>query len=282
MESMNGKIAIITGANSGMGLATAIALAKQGVKVIMACRSFERGNAALAAAKSASGSNSLELMLCNLASFSSIRDFAASFRERYDQLDLLINNAGVVALKRETTEDGFELMLGVNHLGHFLLTMELLQQLEKSPQGRIINLSSAAYKAGRFHFADPNLTSSFNVVKGYAQSKLCNIMFTTELARRLVNTNIAVNAVHPGAVSTNLGVNRETGFGKSIYKVLRPFFQTPEEGARTAIYLATSSDAGHVTGQYFVNCKPVSLSKRAVRTDEALRLWEWSVSNCTT
>jgi len=273
---MTGKIAIVTGANSGMGLATTIELAKMGAHVIMACRSQSRGAVALQEAQQKSNDSRIELMTLDLGDFNSIRAFASDFKAKHDRLDVLVNNAGVVALKRELTKDGYEAMLGVNHLGHFLLTNELLEHLQHARQGRVVNVSSGAHKVGKIHFDDLNLAKGFNVAKGYAQSKLANILFTKELARRLQPTRVTVNALHPGAVSTSIGVNRDTGFGKAVHKLLRPFFLTPLEGARTAIYLASSPEVEHVTGEYYIKCKPAKITERAKDPKLAARLWEWS------
>lgn len=276
MNDMTGNIVIVTGANSGMGLATTIELAKMGAHVVMACRSQSRGETALQQAQQESGSTALELMTLDLGSFDSIRAFASDFRAQYDRLDVLVNNAGVVTIKRELTKDGYEAMIGVNHLGHFLLTNELLEPLQRARQGRVVNVSSGAHKVGSIHWDDPNLGKGFNVAKGYAQSKLANILFTKELARRLQPTRVTVNALHPGAVSTSLGVNRDTGFGKAVYKLLRPFFLSPLEGARTAIYMASSPEVEHVTGEYYVKCKPDKTTEKARDPKLAARLWEWS------
>lgn len=276
MNDMTGKIVMITGANSGMGLATTVELAKSGAHVIMACRSQSRGEAALRQAQQESGSSNIELMTLDLGSFDSIRAFASEFKAKYDRLDVLVNNAGVVTIKRELTQDGYEAMMGVNHLGHFLLTNELLESLQHARQGRIVNVSSGAHKVGSIHFDDPNLSKGFNVAKGYAQSKLANILFTKELARRLQPTRVTVNTLHPGAVSTSIGVNRDTGFGNAVHKLLRPFFLTPLEGARTAIYLASSPKVEHVTGEYYVKCKPAKITEKARDPKLAARLWEWS------
>ncbi|MFC7678453.1 SDR family oxidoreductase [Paenibacillus sp. GCM10028914] len=273
---MSGKIVIVTGANSGMGLASTIELARLGAHVIMLCRNQARGETALEQARKESGSTDIELMNCDLGSLASIRSFAVAFKEKYGSLDVLLNNAGVVTVKRETTADGFEAMMGVNHLGHFLLTHELLELLFHARQGRIVNLSSGAHKVGRIYFEDPQLTRRFNVAKGYAQSKLANILFTKELATRLNNSPVTVNAVHPGAVRTSLGVDRKSGFGKNVYRLLSPFFQTPLEGARTAIYLASSPEVETVTGEYYIKCKPAKTSARAADPQLAKRLWLWS------
>lgn len=273
---MKDKTVIVTGANAGMGLATVTLLAREGAHVVMACRSRERGEAALAQARRDSGSDAIELMLCDLGSLESIRTFAEAYRSRYASLDVLVNNAGVVAIKRQTTRDGFESMIGVNHLGHFLLTRLLLEPLLAAPQGRIVNVSSGAHKWGRIYWGDPHLTRGFNVVKGYAQSKLANILFTRELAERLADTRVTVNSLHPGAVSTQIGIDRKTGFGRQVHALLRPFFLTAEEGAGTAVYLASSPDVANASGGYYIQSKPAPISKRAADKPAAQRLWTWS------
>lgn len=164
---MEDKLAIVTGANSGMGLATVIALAKKGINVIMLCRNEERGVKALQIAKDESQSDGIELMIGDLGSIDSIHRFAEAFKTKHNKLDILINNAGVVSLKRQETKDGFESMLGVNHLGHFLLTNLLLDELKASPQGRIVVVSSGAHKWGKIDFEDPYFKSGYNVAKGY-------------------------------------------------------------------------------------------------------------------
>ncbi|WP_438494885.1 SDR family oxidoreductase [Paenibacillus sp. IHBB 3054] len=274
---MNGKTVLITGGNSGMGLATTIEMARQGATMVMACRSRKRGEEALAEAKRESGSDHITLMLCDLASFQSIREFAAEFKASHPILDVLINNAGVVAVRRELTADGFEQDFGVNHLGHFLLTRLLLDQLKAAEQGRIVVVASGAYKIGKLYLNDPTLSRGFNPAKAYARSKLANILFTRELAKRLQGTEVTVNAVHPGAVGTNIGVNRETGFGRSVLKLLSYFFLTPEQGADTAIYLATAPELLGVTGQYYYRRKIKELSPRALNQEDAEHLWQWSL-----
>ncbi|QKY68678.1 SDR family oxidoreductase [Lentibacillus sp. CBA3610] len=273
---MKHRVAIVTGANSGMGLATSMELVHRGFHVIMACRNSERGEKALQQVKQQSQTNDIEVMKCDLGSLGSIRTFADQFKQRYQTLDVLINNAGVVSLKRETTSDGFESMIGVNHLGHFLLTNLLLKQLKNAEQGRIVTVFSGAHKAGKIHFNDPHLTKKFNVVKGYSQSKLANILFTRELAAHLTNTTVTANCLHPGAVSTNLGVNRKTGFGKAIYAALRPFFLTSAEGADTTIYLTTSPDVAKISSEYFYKRKIISTSAKAKDKALAEKLWKWS------
>jgi NAD(P)-dependent dehydrogenase (short-subunit alcohol dehydrogenase family) len=273
---MKGKTVIVTGANSGVGLATTVELARRGATVVMACRSAERGEEALKEARRQSGSDKVELLLCDLGSLDSIRAFVQAFQARHRVLDVLINNGGVFALKRETTREGFESQLGVNHLGHFLLTNLLREELRRAPQGRIITVSSGAHKVGSIHWEDPHLTRKYSAWKGYAQSKLANILFTQGLAERLRGTPVTANCLHPGAVATQLGKDRKTGFGEAILRLLKPFFLTPERGAETSVYLATSEEVTHVSGEYFYKKKIEPLSKKARNPELAERLWAWS------
>lgn len=273
MSTLIGKTAIVTGANSGMGMATAAALADMGAVVVMLCRNEQRGREALNKL-SEKPDRKLELMLCDLGEFVSVRKFADDFRAKYEQLDILVNNAGFISLDRQTTKDGFERQFGVNHLGHFLLTMTLVDLIPCG--GRIVNVASGAHKTGKIHFDDINLTQGFNVIKAYSQSKLANVLFTRELAVRLKDRGITVNCCHPGAVATNIGISRDTGFGKTVTGMLKPFFQTPEQGARTAIYLASSEDASEVTGEYFYKCRIAKSSKRSKDMELAKRLFEFS------
>ena len=270
---LTGKTAIVTGANSGMGMATAASLADMGAAVVMLCRNEKRGREAFEKLSEKSD-RKLELMLCDLGDLASVRAFAKGFRKKYPALDVLVNNAGFISLDRQLTEDGFERQFGVNHLGHFLLTTELMDIIPSG--GRIVNVSSGAHKTGKIYFDDINLTKGFNVIKAYSQSKLANVLFTRELASRLESRGITVNCCHPGAVATNIGISRDTGFGKTVTGMLKPFFQTPEQGARTAIYLASSKDVEGVTGEYFYKCKIAKSSKRSKDMELAKRFFEFS------
>lgn len=275
--SMQGKTVLITGANSGMGLATTVEMARRGAAVIMACRSRQRGEEALAEAVRQSGSDKIRLLLCDLASFASIRAFAEVINAEYPVLDVLINNAGVMVFRRELTADGYELDLGVNHLGHFLLTMLLLDRLKAAAQGRIVVVASGAYKIGKLYLDDPTLSRGFTAAKAYGRSKLANILFTRELAERLKGTGVTVNCLHPGAVGTSIGVSRETGFGQRLMKLVGVLFQTSEQGADTAIYLAAAPELSEVSGQYYYRRKIKELSPRAKDPEAAARLWQWSL-----
>lgn len=275
---MNGKTALVTGANAGMGLATSIELVERGYRVLMLCRNQERGEKALREVEAAGGTGSAELVLGDLADLSSIRNFADDIHGRISGLDVLINNAGVVSPKRLETKDGFELSLGVNHLGHFLATNLLLDLVRAAQRGRIVVVASGAYKAGRIRFEDPHLRQNYNVIKSYGQSKLANILFARELALRTYDSGIAVNALHPGAVLTQLGVDRGTGFGQGVYRALGklPSFQTPAEGASTAVYLADSPEVEGISREYFYRSQPKRLDRKAENDEVAAKLWEWS------
>lgn len=271
-------IALITGGNAGMGKATATELARLGKFVVILCRDKEKGERALEEIKEESGSNEVDMMLCDLGSQLSIRRFVSEFKKKYKTLNILINNAGVIVPSRQETSDGYELQFGVNHLGHFLLTNLLLDTIIKSAPARIINVSSGAHKAGKIHFEDIHLKKNYNLIKAYAQSKLANVLFTYELAERLKNTGVTVNTLHPGAVATQMGISRETGFGTLITSILKPIFRSPLEGAATAIYLAVSEEVQHTTGKYFCNKKPIKSSKRSYDKALAKKLWDYSTS----
>lgn len=268
------KVVVITGANSGIGKATA--LAKAGATVVMLSRNLARGEEALREVREKSSSDSVHLMLCDLASVKSVEEFCSKFRQHFQRLDVLINNAGVILPGRHLTQEGFELQFGVNHLGHFLLTNRLLDMIIASAPARIINVSSGAHKAGRIYFDDVNLTKNFSMFRAYGQSKLANILFTIELAERLQGTGVSVNSLHPGFVGTGIGVNRETGFGRLISKMLTFISLPPEQGAETSVYLAATPEVEGVTGQYFYKKKPTATSGQAQDRGAAKRLWTLS------
>ncbi len=267
-------VAIVTGANSGMGKATVAELADRGYEVIMLCRDSKRGNEACEEIKSENAKRNIRLCLCDLGNYSSIHSFAELFKAEYHSLSLLINNAGFISLERCETDEGVERQFGINHLGHFLLTQLLLPCMGEG--SRIVVVASGAHKAGKIHFDDINLKKGYNVVKAYGQSKLANVLFTRELAARLRDKKITVNCCHPGAVATNMGVNRDTGFGKTITGLLKPFFQTPKDGARTALFLATDPSVAGISGEYFYKCRIAKSSKRSNDMELAKKLYELS------
>jgi retinol dehydrogenase-13 len=205
-----------------------------------------------------------------------VRSAAASVLALGQPLDLLVNNAGVITMDRRETVDGFELQFGVNHLAHFLLTGLLLGAIVAAPAGRIVVVASGAHKAGRIRLDDPNLKRGYSAFRAYSQSKLANVLFASELARRLEGTRATANSCHPGAVATSMGVDRQTGFGGGITKMLRPFFLTSEEGARTALWLATSPEAAGLRGSYCYRCAPALPSRLARDPALAASLWRLS------
>lgn len=268
---------LITGANSGMGKVLALELAKQNYHVIMLCRDEKRGREAQREVIEKSGDKDVDLMICDLGSMASIREFAHVFIQKYDQLHVLINNAGVVLPGRHQTKDGFELQFGVNHLGHFLLTGLLLPLLKKGEPSRIISVSSGAHKMGKIDFEDLQMTESYKSINAYAQSKLAVVLFTKSLSEKLRGHQITVNCLHPGITGTQMGVDRKTGDGKRLASIVKFIALTPEKGARTTLYLATSPEVAHISGEYFYKKKIAKPSKLVKDTALAKKLWDVSV-----
>ena len=277
---MQGKTVVITGGNGGIGKETAIALAREGARVFIAVRDPVRGAAAVDDIIARSGSTSVEQLPLDLASLASIREFAAILATKTDQLSVLINNAGVILRRRQTTSDGFEMTFGVNHLGHFLLTELLYDLLERGAPSRIVIVASEAYKFARrgLDFDDLNLEHShYGAFKAYGRSKLANILFTRELARRLDGSGVTANAVHPGVVATRLASDGDTGrLGDLAMTLARPFFKSPEQGARTSIYVASAPELESITGAYFAESLPAPTKRQAIDMIAARRLWDAS------
>ncbi|MEM9831072.1 MAG: SDR family oxidoreductase [Bacteroidota bacterium] len=273
---MNDKICVITGANSGIGKVTAEKLAKQGTRVVMLCRNEEKAERAKEDILRVCGHNRVDIVLADLASAGQIRAAAEHINEDYPKIDLLINNAGLMTdNKRNTTEDGFEMTFGVNHLAPFLLTQLLLDKVIASERGNIINVSSEAHRFASFDLTDLQYERrKYNGLKAYCSSKLANILFTRELSRRLP-THVVTNALHPGAVASNFGSGVSSFFG-IIFKLAKPFMISAEEGAETSIYLATSDEGWTVSGKYFKEKKAVKPNKDASNDYNAHRLWEIS------
>ncbi|SFJ31882.1 NAD(P)-dependent dehydrogenase, short-chain alcohol dehydrogenase family [Paenibacillus sp. UNC496MF] len=266
---------LLTGANSGIGKATAAALARQGASVILACRDIAKGEAARREIVSDTGNDRIDVLLVDLASFASIRAFAAEVTRRYDKLDVLINNAGIMMDKRTSTSDGLETIMGVNHFGTFLLTGLLRDLLKASGRSRIITVSSMAHKMYKLNMDDLNNKQSYLASRAYGQSKLANILFTYELARRLNASETTANCLHPGIVRTSFA-KRLTGLERLSFAALRPFMIPAEQGAATSVFLASSPNVEGVTGRYFVRCKEAPSSKRSHDRALAHRLWEES------
>lgn len=271
-REMIGKLCIVTGANAGIGKETALGLAKLGATVVMLCRDRDRGEAAQREIKHKSGNDKVELMICDLGSQDSIRQFAAEFKQQHDRLDVLVNNAGVLMRERSLTEDGTESTFAINHLGYFLLTNLLLDLLKKSAPARIVNVASAAHKYGKLDVGAWVTGRDFSAFSAYANSKLANVLFTYELARRLEGTGVTANCLHPGAVGTNLF----RGLPKLLQALIAFVTIGPARGARTSIYLAASSEVEAVSGKYFAKRRAERSSDASYDRNAARQLWEVS------
>jgi NAD(P)-dependent dehydrogenase (short-subunit alcohol dehydrogenase family) len=280
MSEMQGKICIITGSNSGIGKETAVSLAKMGATVVMVVRNKERGEKVQKEIMNQSGSNSVDLMICDLSSMESIRHFAEEFRKKYQRLDVLINNAGAVYNKREITPEGFERTSAVNYLGPFLLTHELLDMLKSSAPSRIINVSSGLAKDGKVDLDD---LQGENVIGKkaysharspfYASTKLMLILYTYELARRLKSSGVTANVLFPGFTATNLGKNSGSLRSSIMFKMVRPMQQSAKKGAETSIYLASSDEVKVITGKCFEKKKETKTCPASYDEDLQRRLW---------
>ena len=269
---MTGKVCLVTGANAGIGKETAIGLAKMHATVVMVCRDGERGFTAQQEIKHRGGNDKVELMICDLVSQKSIRDLVSGFKQRHDRLDVLINNAGVLLRERSLTEDGIETTFAINHLGYFLLTNLLLDLLKTSAPSRIVNVASTAHKYGKLDIAAWVTGADYSAFSAYANSKLANVLFTYELARRLKGTRVTANCLHPGAVGTNLF----RGLPKFLQAAIALATIGPERGARTSIYLASSLEVEGVSGKYFARRKQEVSSPASHNEEAARRLWEVS------
>ncbi|XP_004082470.2 retinol dehydrogenase 14 [Oryzias latipes] len=277
---MSGKTVIVTGANSGIGKATAAGIVRLRGRVIMACRDLTRAEEAARDIRLQTGADGSLVVVryLDLASLTSVRAFCQGIIEDEPRLDVLINNAGVYQCPLTRTEDGFEMQFGVNHLGHFLLTHLLLDLLKRSAPSRVVVVSSKLYKHGDINFEDLNSEQSYDKAFAYGRSKLANLLFTCELARRLEGSGVTVNALTPGIVRTNLGRHVQVSVvAKPLFNLLSwGLFKTPEEGARTSVYLASSPDVEGVRGKCFADCRPQVLLDKATDQRVASKLWDIS------
>jgi len=272
---VTGKTCIVTGATSGIGRATAVALAARGSRLGIVARDPGRARETVAAIRAAGGDEPL-VFLGDLASQREIRRVASEILDRCPRIDVLVNNAGIVNLHRTTTVDGHESVFAVNHLAYWSLTLLLLDRLRESAPSRIVNVSSDAHKlVDGIAFDDPGFARGWSTMKVYGHSKLANILFTRELARRLEGTDVTATCLHPGAVATGLGKNNGR-VARFLIAMLRPFFRTPESGAETSIHLASSPAVEGRSGGYFASCRERSPSAAARDDVAARRLWELS------
>jgi retinol dehydrogenase-12 len=274
---MQGKVVVITGSNSGIGEATAEALATMGATTVMACRNLQKAEAAATAVRAASGSDDVHVVSLDLADLSSVETCASEVLSRWDHLDVLVNNAGGIWSDRQVTAQGFEQTLGVNHIGPFFLTALLLDRLKGADAGRIVNLSSVGHH-GAFtgmNWNDLQGEKRYSTFGAYSQSKLANLLFTCGLAKRLADTRVTANAVHPGPVRSGFGMDGDmTGIVGLGNRLIRPFEISATAGAATSVYLASSPEVQGKSGGYYVRSRPGHPSKQGRSDAAADRLWE--------
>lgn len=278
-ESLNDKTVLVTGANSGIGYETALGLAAIGARVGMVCRNRAKGEAAQEAIRSLAGNTAVDLFVADLGSQAEIARLVDEVGAAYDQLDVLVNNAGVILLSRETSADGYELTLATNHLAPYQLTVGLIDRLKAVDQPRVVTVSSMAHQRAQIHFADLQLERKYGAIRAYGQSKLANILFASELAERTRASGIISTSMHPGGVATNFG-RYNSGIRGAIWRGLttagKRVMRSPQKGAETVVWLASSPDAVADNGAYFFDRKVKQPSKRARDAEIARRLWEVS------
>ena len=276
--TMQGKTVLITGATNGIGLEAAVELARLGARVVMVGRDPARTEAAVAEVQRRSGSRDVSHLLCDFSSQASIRSLAADVLASVDRLDVLVNNAGGVNKARRLSVDGIEMTFAVNHLGYFLLTNLLRDLLVRSAPARVVTVASQSHRQGTLDFADLGFEHGYAIMKAYARSKLANVLFAAELARRLAGTGVTSNSLHPGVVATNIWSGAPAWTKPLIAILYRPFMITPAKGGATIVQLAASPELEGVTGKYFE--KQVAVTPAPLAQDAALakRLWEVSAA----
>lgn len=275
-HTMEGKVCMVTGATAGIGKVTARVLAEQGAHVIVVGRNEQKAAQTVQQINQKTGRDSAEFMLADFASLAATQALAAWFRGTHRRLDVLVNNAGAMFMSRQESQDGIEMTFAVNHLGYFLLTNLLLDLLKASAPARIVNVSSKAHEGAQLDFDDLECRKNYAGMKAYGRSKLANLLFTYELARRLEGSGVTANALHPGFVATNIGANNIPLFRRPVKWLINRVAKNVEEGAQTSIYLASSPEVEGVTGKYFVDCKPVPSSAASYDEAAARRLWQIS------
>lgn len=273
---LEGKVVLITGCNVGIGKETVLDLSKRGARIIMAYRNIESAEKAKLSIISKSNNSNIIVKKLDLSSLQSVKDFANDINQTEEKIDILINNAGVMAIPLSLTENGFEKQFAVNHLGHFLLTKLLLKLLKNAESARVVVVASKIAKLGAIDFEDLHYKHrSYTPYSAYAQSKLANILFVSELSRRLEGTNVTVYSVHPGVVKSDLYRN-QWRITKALMWPGRIFMKTPEQGAATTLYCATEKNIEQYSGRYFAGSKLASLPRKCLDQDVARRLWEVS------
>jgi len=271
---MEGRTVLVTGGTSGIGRATAVGLASMGARVAITGRDRTRADD-VAREIHAAGGGRVEVFVADLSAQEQVRRLAAEALDRLDKIDVLVNNVGGYWHTRHITADALEHTFALNHLTPFLLTNLLLDRLTQG-QGRVVNVASNAHVQGRIDFDDLQGQRSYSGAQAYSQSKLANVLFTYELARRLRTTSVTVNAVHPGLVNTDFGAEDPGGTQRRLVPLLRPFMKSPERGAATSIHVASAPGLDQVTGRYFAGTRTKRSSKRSYDENTAARLWRVS------
>ncbi|MCW4050328.1 MAG: SDR family oxidoreductase [Candidatus Bathyarchaeota archaeon] len=254
---MKNKICIVTGSNSGIGKETALALADMDATVVMVVRNKQKGELAQREIEAATGNDKIDLMLCDVSSMKNVREFTANYREKYDKLHVLVNNAGAVFSKRQESEEGYEMSIATNYLGMFMLTHKLIPLLKASAPSRIINLSSGMSKTGNIDFEDLQTTRNYSSMKVYANTKLMVTTYTYALAEKLKGTGVTANVAEPGFVATNLGANTGSLRDKIAFMIVRPMQVSAKKGAETSVWVATAPELEEVSGKTFAKKKEV-------------------------
>jgi NAD(P)-dependent dehydrogenase (short-subunit alcohol dehydrogenase family) len=272
-KPMAGKIVLVTGGTGGIGKATTAGLARLGARVGIVGRDERRAETAAADIRRGTDAAMVDVFAADMSSQAQVRQLAAEVLDRYPRLDVLVNNVGGFWATRHPTADGLEHTFAVNHLAPFLLTNLLLERLTASAPARVVTVSSGAMAMGRIDFDDLQGERNYNGQRAYNQSKLANVLFTYELARRLAGTGVIATVLHPGVVRTGFGAEDPGLIRRVAFPIARLFMKTPEHGAATSIYLASSPEVEGVTGQYFANSKPKRSAERSYDTDVAARLW---------
>lgn len=275
MWDVAGKTVVVTGSSAGIGFEAAVALARLGARILLVGRDRGRTDSAVVALRARAGLTA-EAHLCDFSSQASIREFARTIQQDHSRLDVLINNAGGVHKRRTLTVDGIEATFATNHLGYFLLTNLLRDLIVRSAPARIVTVASVGHRHGTLDFDDLGFEHGYGIRKAYERSKLANVLFASELARRLAGTGVTSNSVHPGSVATDIWSDIPTWTKPLVAIFLRPSFLTPEQGGAAVAQLAASPDLDGVTGQYFENGHPVAPSRLAQDAALARRLWDVS------
>lgn len=276
-KNMIGKICLVTGATAGIGRVTAQSLAEAGAKVILVSRSKEKCISVVKEIKQQTSNKEVEFIAADLCLQKDIHRLAEEFKKSYSQLDVLVNNAGAIFTSYQLSKDGLEMTFALNHLNYFLLTNLLIDSLKASPAARVVNVSSIAHERGKINFEDLQYQNKYSGWGAYSQSKLANVLFTYELARKLAGTKITANTLHPGVVGTNFGSNNKGLMGKIVQLYLKLFSISDIAGAQTSIYLATSPEIENVTGKYFIKNKACTSAPSTYDQNLAAKLWEISL-----